>query len=97
MFRFQRLFVLLELGHSMDFNLQWRIFIRCTACFWRHISRIQGRNIDCSMKLKAFLVSLGRLSGLWIGYTGTCTFFFCIPGMSKDGTSLGLECFVISK
>ena len=31
-----------------------------------------------------------------IGYTGTCTFFFCIPGISKDGTSLGLECFVIA-
>ena len=43
---------------------------KCIAYFWRHLSRIQERSIDCLMQLKTSLVSLGRPSGLWIGLTG---------------------------
>ncbi|KAF5941672.1 hypothetical protein HYC85_019314 [Camellia sinensis] len=39
------------------------LYLRCTACFWKHTSGTRGRNIDCSMQLRIFLVSLKSQMG----------------------------------
>ncbi|XP_015888241.2 ribonucleoside-diphosphate reductase small chain A isoform X2 [Ziziphus jujuba] len=57
-----------------------------SACFWRHISRIQKRSIDCLMQLKTSLVCLGRLSGLWIGFIERLVAFACIEGIFFSGS-----------
>ncbi|XP_011010760.1 PREDICTED: ribonucleoside-diphosphate reductase small chain-like [Populus euphratica] len=43
---------------------------RYIVCFWRPISRTQGRSIGCSMLLKTFLVWPRKQNQQWIAFKG---------------------------